>query len=413
MIHILHQKIRTCFIGGVLLAAIGCGGPQQKEAAVPEANPAPPSATEPRKAVAYVEVQIPEGIRQVFIGLGADPEISEEYRTLFLQHASSKGSGSGVAISTSSTPGTTVVVTNRHVVELTDKPRVSFDEGKTMAAAEILYVDSEYDLAVLEVPGTFAGLSLQPTSRVMQDVYAMGFPGMNHQGTFQVTRGMISNDCVTEGVVLQNGSNRCWLQHTAAIDPGSSGGPLIGDGKVMGINASLHRDRHDVFFAVPASAVQVALAKADEIRTGQGDEQWMRGDLQKTCHQFMSELGSSRTNGDRIIPLISTTLVEEDGLMAYGAAMEDPAKAVKIMPIFPQDPITGMRMAVLFFLRDFIHAGQGLQTGERCEGVNPSDNLLAKNGSVRITVSMKNGDRMELYWRWESGRWRLADFRIQ
>ncbi len=52
-----------------------------------------------------------------------------------------------------------------------------------------------------------------------------------------------------------------WLQTTAPISPGSSGGPLLtAEGKVVGVTTAIRRDGQNLNFAIPVSALRQFLA---------------------------------------------------------------------------------------------------------------------------------------------------------
>lgn len=138
------------------------------------------------------------------------------------------------------------IVTNYHVVESATDLEVDFPSGfKTRA--EILGVDSDSDLAVLELaqlPEELTVLSLGSNDNlaVGQTVIAIGNPqGLN--GT--MTQGIISAlgrtldsmHYAPGGGAFATGNI---IQTDAAINPGNSGGPLINlNGEVVGINSAI------------------------------------------------------------------------------------------------------------------------------------------------------------------------------
>jgi hypothetical protein len=92
-----------------------------------------------------------------------------------------------------------------------------------------------------------------------QPVVACGYPGIGKMPSYQVTRGYVSNERFE---FKESGRDLHYVQHSAAIDPGSSAGPLLtADGKVLGVNTLKVRRRENVGLAVPADAVTVALAR--------------------------------------------------------------------------------------------------------------------------------------------------------
>jgi serine protease Do len=120
------------------------------------------------------------------------------------------------------------VLTNAHVVNQC----LEIDVGPS-GAATLVAIDQTNDLAVLEAPSTRTAPALVFRSdpvRLGEEVIAAGFP----------LHGILADSInITPGVVSslsgpQNDSR--YLQTTAAVQPGNSGGPLIDrSGKVVGI----------------------------------------------------------------------------------------------------------------------------------------------------------------------------------
>jgi serine protease Do len=150
------------------------------------------------------------------------------------------------------------VLTNAHVVIGADQVVVTL--GDDSAPAEVVGLDLVLDLAVLQVPrhpdlrparlGNSGGLV------VADEVMAIGNPlGLGRTAT----RGIVS---ALDRVVPR--SSMSWLspfiQTDAAINPGSSGGPLVDRcGDVVGITTGLMGAAQNVGFAVPIDLARQAL----------------------------------------------------------------------------------------------------------------------------------------------------------
>lgn len=169
-------------------------------------------------------------------------------------------SGSGVMIRL---PGVTgvVVVTNHHVVGGAEPSRiyVTLSDGRIVQPART-WADPESDVALLNIADdSLPTAELGDSDRVRrgQWVLAFGSPfGLNQT----VTHGIIS---ATDRGQINLGSTiriKEFLQTDAAINPGSSGGPLVDlDGRVIGINtaiASKSGDSSGVSFSIPANLVK-------------------------------------------------------------------------------------------------------------------------------------------------------------
>ena len=98
------------------------------------------------------------------------------------------------------------------------------------------------------------GFALAATpAKDQQTVVATGFPGIIGKPSYQTTKGYVSN----ESFLLDDGTRPLmYVQHTAPIDPGSSGGPLTDEsGKVLGVNTLKITGREAVGLAVQSRHV--------------------------------------------------------------------------------------------------------------------------------------------------------------
>jgi S1-C subfamily serine protease len=169
------------------------------------------------------------------------------------------GAGSGFVI----TPDG-YIMTNSHVVAPAREIRAAFIDGQKLAAT-IIGHDPSTDLAVLSVNGSslpYAAVGDSSSLRVGQLVIAMGNP-FGFQST--VSTGVVS----ALGRTLRSQDGRLIeniIQHTAPLNPGNSGGPLLDSrGRVVGINTAIIAQAQGIGFAIPAetakSVVPQLLAK--------------------------------------------------------------------------------------------------------------------------------------------------------
>ena len=158
-----------------------------------------------------------------------------------------QGSGSGVAI----TPDG-YILTNSHVVQGADALAVSLTDGHRVGAT-LVGEDPATDLALIHAHGVsmpHAVLAGEVASRVGQLVIAMGNPlGFDAS----VSTGVIS----ALGRALRSQQGRLIesvIQHTAPLNPGNSGGPLLDSrGRIVGINTAIIANAQGIGFAVPAA----------------------------------------------------------------------------------------------------------------------------------------------------------------
>ena len=164
------------------------------------------------------------------------------------------GVGSGVIITSDG-----YILTNRHVVEGSQKLTVQFSDGHELPAT-IIKISDTNDLALVKVDATgLAAATIGDSNalKVGQTTIAIGSPLGTYTET--VTRGIVSgldrqvtvNDESTRRQVTLTGL----IQTDAAINPGNSGGPLLDiGGDVIGLNTATATNAEGLGFAIPINA---------------------------------------------------------------------------------------------------------------------------------------------------------------
>lgn len=155
------------------------------------------------------------------------------------------GSGTGFVINTDG-----YILTNEHVIATGDQYTVYFQDGH-MAPAELIAANAELDAALLRVAENTGAMALSlghsDSVQIGQKVFALGFPlGAKLGDEITVTDGIISS------IRYQND----WLQISAAVNPGNSGGPLIRaeTGEIIGLITAKIKDADNIGFARPIDA---------------------------------------------------------------------------------------------------------------------------------------------------------------
>ncbi len=165
------------------------------------------------------------------------------------------GAGSGVVV----TPDG-YLLTNEHVVQRVSEARVTFVDGRSVPAV-VAGRDPATDLAVLRAQAgalPYAQLASDLRLRAGQLVVAVGNP-LGFEST--VSAGVVS----ALGRSLRSRQGRLIegvVQHTAALNPGNSGGPLLdAAGRVVGINTAIIAMAQGIGFAIPAATAQWVLTE--------------------------------------------------------------------------------------------------------------------------------------------------------
>ena len=157
-------------------------------------------------------------------------------------------SGTGCVINKSG-----IILTSSHVVDKASHIEVTTSKGETYKAEVIQSENQNKDLALLRIkpnkPLPTIKLGDSSIVKVGQKVLAIGNPfGFN--GT------------LTTGIVSRIDYERNKIQTDAAINPGSSGGPILNaNGEVIGISQSIfnpdnNKSNIGIGFAVPANEVK-------------------------------------------------------------------------------------------------------------------------------------------------------------
>jgi S1-C subfamily serine protease len=241
-------------------------------------------------------------------------------------------SGSGVLVAAEDGRGT-LVITNNHVITGAGLGQISVNlsDGRLLRPTQVL-ADPETDVALLRVDGT--ALPLAPFGdsdrvRVGQWVLAIGSPfGLNQS----VTHGIISareRGSVSLGTTIRI---KDFLQTDAAINPGSSGGPLVSlDGEVVGIAtaiASQSGANSGVAFAIPINLVRRVARQLQE--RGQVSRGYLGLQLAQSFEPSDAvKLGLDRARGARVDAVYPGTPAEQAGLRVNDVVLQVDGVAVR------------------------------------------------------------------------------------
>ncbi len=151
--------------------------------------------------------------------------------------------GTGFAISTNG-----YLATNAHVVKGADSIYVVTRDGESLKAA-LVYEDKNCDLAILKITDSSFHIpalpfELAPESAPLgEEIYTLGYP----RNEIVYGRGYISAETGFEG-------DSASYQLTLPVNPGNSGGPLVGEnGNILGIISGKQSATDNIAFAVKSS----------------------------------------------------------------------------------------------------------------------------------------------------------------
>ncbi len=163
----------------------------------------------------------------------------------------SKSRGSGFIASTGGK-----VITNYHVIKDASTVTVKLNDGRVFTLNGVVNYDEARDIAVLQLPlYNIQSVTLGDSNKIANgnDIVVIGNPlGLENS----VTTGVIS-------AVSRVISNQIWIQFSAPVSPGSSGGPIFNSkGEVVGVVTSkiVEEGVEGINFAVPINDVKLLLS---------------------------------------------------------------------------------------------------------------------------------------------------------
>ena len=243
------------------------------------------------------------------------------------------GFGSGVVISSDG-----LAITNYHVIHRAEELRVFFYDPKNQNyyPAEIVGIDPVADLAVIKIavpddllPLTYLKLGLD--YEIAEDVVAIGHPlGLQ----WSVTKGII-NHLERPGKITPYVNI---IQHTAEINKGNSGGPLINaDGDIVGINTYILAPQGEwtgVGYAIRGDTVYKSVEQIKEF--GEVTYSAMKLGVRNMNEWFVEAV--AKDNPDIKIPtniygLMATKVVEDDYAHKQGIRNFDVIVSINGNPI--------------------------------------------------------------------------------
>ena len=167
------------------------------------------------------------------------------YIEAFDENGDILGSGSGFNVDTSGH-----IFTNYHVIEGAYKLTIRFIDGKVYEAHHVMDFDVNRDVALLSLETNDLPIALLGNSSLLingEEIFTIGSPiGLENT----IADGLISN-----GSRVIDGLN--YLQISAPISPGSSGGALVNlYGEVVGITTAQFVNGQNINLAIPINEVK-------------------------------------------------------------------------------------------------------------------------------------------------------------
>jgi len=216
------------------------------------------------------------------------------------------GIGSGVIVDE-----TGYVITNLHVIADAEEVVVELADGRIVDEVTVVGVDPPSDLAVLKInAGKLTAVEwgdsedLEPGDQVL----AVGSPfGLAHT----VTAGIIS---AKDRPASTRMAYQDFLQTDTAINPGSSGGPLVDlNGDVVGINTAIIGETYrGISFAIPSRLAQEVYEQL--IEKGRVDRGYLGVGSDRVTEEMAERLGLGEARGVLVSHVERDTPAQEAGM---------------------------------------------------------------------------------------------------
>lgn len=146
-----------------------------------------------------------------------------------------------------------VILTSAHVIDIGKTVVVTMSNGQNYDAKVLTHIGENKDIALLKInaPRDLKTVKLGNSEKVKvgQKVFAIGNP-FGFSGT------------LTQGIISRIDYTKKRIQTDAAINPGSSGGPLLNtNGEIIGINQAIYNPDNNISnigigFATPINLVK-------------------------------------------------------------------------------------------------------------------------------------------------------------
>jgi len=234
-----------------------------------------------------------------------------DYDSPWLVAGIEEGSGSGCIISGQR------ILTNAHVVSDAVYIQVQRNGNPNKYTAVVIAVSHEADLALLQVENNAffndtTTLELGVLPELLDGVVVYGFPE-GGEG-LSVTKGIVSRIEVTEYVHSQ--LQFLGLQIDAAINSGNSGGPVIMDGKIVGVAMQSLEKAENIGYIIPVPIIEHFLTDLQDGQyDGFPDDGVLVQTLENTAFRALLSLPDNE-NGVYVAEVIPGT--SADGLLNPG-----------------------------------------------------------------------------------------------
>lgn len=308
--------------------------------------------------------------------------------------------------------GDNYVITNRHVVSYGMTVTLQFEQEDgsilTFENCPVSAISEKLDVALIALPESSrkkftAGLTILTDLPADGDeIWTAGYPGLLSKPSWQLAKGTISNNRAKVEELADPALFKLY-QHTAPIDGGSSGGPLLiknpklpsGYG-IIGMNTWKILDRQDTNFAIPSQYILDFIKEYKASLSSDKQQSFL-----KRINNFVLA-----ARGDSFIKLAK--YVSYEFVANYGAQLLDVAyqrmnssQRDFLMRAFILEPVEGMRLAIAYLIYMQLNASKVVKADFETMTFSDDESVIAITQEKTKTPSR---------WVLEQGQWRLTSF---
>ena len=295
------------------------------------------------------------------------------------------------------------VLTNYHVaayasslsleIENIDGAKIKIENCPVVA------IDEELDLAIAEVNDKSVKSFLNFAAKLPADgadVWSAGYPGLGGKPLWQLGKGTVTNSKTRLSNIVDP-KKSFFIQHSAPIDSGNSGGPLLikspnsPEGyEVIGINSAKAVFRQSTNFAIPATSIKNFING----RVFGGSEK-SENNLKLALDEFAESCKNFKIDKDeqkneeilkrlrKIAIYISEDYAINEGLDAYKTALRKAPRLFRAEILAASilgNPINGIRTALAYQIYT---------------SIKPEENSYMPETSIDITALKNTGKNYE------------------
>ncbi len=319
-------------------------------------------------------------------------------------------SGSGFVIK--GKDGKYYLITNKHVTRGVKEVTVEF-QGESSAKYQncpVVRESEDIDVALVELPNDFK--TIQPLDFYAEklnegdDVWSAGYPGLGKNPVWQLGKGIISNMSVKDKDFGDEEKFHV-IQHTAQVDAGNSGGPLLvkkdkkgGEAKyyVIGINTWKAGGRENTNFSIPTRFITEFLNEAIVVADTKASKE--NENIEEMGNKLYNALLSSYED---VLPLISDEYTYEVTGETFKEMYENASPDAQKEAKEKLKDAKGCDALKILIADNLIKSVQ-----KKKQTLVLKETKLSQNGATATSTFSYKGKEKTFTWEKERGQWKVA-----